>query len=218
MNGIVLNLVRKDLLVLRWYYLFVALYALLFGLIITKGTFMLLGALPAVMMLVIGSGLELKNRSLVFIGSLPVTRGQIVRARYATALVFTAAGIAVTVIMNLINRYALGREHGFSGLMIAFIIGIVLFFSAIYLPAYYWLGSKGEHVALGAALALIVLAAFVMSGLLGGIYGSGYELGARLSAWPPVALGGLVVAASALLFVLSGCISYRIVRSKDLGT
>jgi len=205
-----LNLVRKDILVLKWYYLFVALYALFFGLL-SKVSFTLIGVMPAVILLVMGASVEMRSRTMLFVGSLPVTRNQIVKAKYLSVLVFTLIGAAVTVAMILINRYALDRDDGFTGIMFVYMAAITLLYASIYLPIYFWFGAKGGQFVTFITIFLMAAAISALSNRLSEPKQVGQFGEMSSAAW-----GSCIMASAALIFVISAIVSMRIFRKKDL--
>ncbi|MFC4307109.1 ABC-2 transporter permease [Cohnella boryungensis] len=209
-----LNLVRKDFFILRWQYAIVGVYVFFYGLLMTApGTALLLGVTPPILMMMMTSRLEARSHGLPLAGTLPVTRDQIVKARYMTVLLQTALGIGVTTAMSLFSHYALGQENGLSWETVAYAVGIVLLFSSIFLPVYYWLGAQGAHLF---AFAAVFLLAFAILGLSAA--GSGLKLTWGSEMISSLKFGGLVASVSGLAFLLSGWLSQRIFRRKDMIT
>ncbi|MFF2888159.1 ABC-2 transporter permease [Paenibacillus sp. NPDC057967] len=76
-------LLRKDFIGLRWYFPFVAIFALIFGWNFrTSVSPLLILVLPTVMMVMLTASIEFRSKSMMFVSTLPINRKQIVLAKY----------------------------------------------------------------------------------------------------------------------------------------
>ncbi|MBP1991105.1 ABC-2 transporter permease [Paenibacillus eucommiae] len=202
-----LNLIRKDILILRYYFLFVVLYIAFFGFLLpTERSSLLLGILPTVMLTMFSCSLERKNKNLLFVGSLPISRKQIVSAKYSTLFVYLLIGLASGLLMMLINRYVLQREASFTGTDIGLTLGICFLFGSLFFPIYYWLGAKGSQIVIFIFVFLTIAAS---------------NLPKREIDWLPesqLATAWLFPVVGLLLLGLSFRLSLAIFRRKDMAT
>ncbi|MBB6633032.1 ABC-2 transporter permease [Cohnella thailandensis] len=157
------NLIRKDLISLKWYFLFVLGYGLVFGTIATSPySPLLVSLLPAIMLTIFVANIELRNKSMLFVGSLPVRRRQIVLAKYLSVFVYIGIGLALAAIMYLLNEHILDQSFPLTGTAVLIASSVALLFSAIYYPLYYILGSRNSSI-------ISVLMIFLASALAGGL-------------------------------------------------
>ncbi|MGG1312766.1 ABC-2 transporter permease [Cohnella laeviribosi] len=206
-----INLVRKELFVLSYYHLFAVLYVLVFGVFFeTAYSTVLLATLPAMMLMTFASNLELRSKSELLVGSLPVRREQIVLAKYVCLFYYVALGLALGAAANLINRYVLARETDWSLAHVSIGLTIDFFFFSLYYPFYYWFGQKGAqfvvYVVLFLATVTIVGFSDVMRDHFDG--GGAIDGGTALTVLPPIG--------SLALLLVSYRLSVAIFRKKDL--
>ncbi|GAB2697894.1 ABC-2 transporter permease [Paenibacillus thermoaerophilus] len=208
-----LNLIRKDLIVLRWYFLFVAAYVLVFGVItVTPFSPMMLVVLPTMMLTLFATNLEIRNKSMLFVGSLPVGRKQIVQAKYASFFVYLAIGIVLGCLSNLSNQVRYGPEDfPFSLQTLALAVFVSMLFTSLYYPLYYWLGTKSAAIA---TFSTLFLTAAGIAGFIS--VADSVDIGiANVSGFP--FLYALPLVGLALLFV-SYRLSLAIFLRKDMGS
>ncbi|MBB6674002.1 ABC-2 transporter permease [Cohnella nanjingensis] len=201
-----LNLVRKDLLILRYLYLFVVGYALFMGFMNVRTVFTT-GLLAPLMLLAMVATIETRNRAMAFVGSLPVRRRDIVAAKYATVLIFVAIGVLLSCAARWMYGEMFRLESTGSYGSDAWIVTLVgLLFGSVYCPLYYGLGHKGLYLVNFLSLATIFAASAIMFRFLDD---------AALAQTGPAAIL-LSLAAAAALLLASYLLSLRIVRRKDL--
>lgn len=202
------NLIRKDFLALRWYFLFIAAYALFFGLL-ANAPFspMIIGLMPGLMLTVLIANVETRNRSLMFVGSLPVRRQQIVLAKYATAIVYTAMGLLLAVAIGAIQRYAMDGDYRITASQLSLAAGISLAFHSLYYPFQYWLGVRNSN--------LISFAVIFLSAVGIGAIGNAADT-LSLSRFSETQVAIALPLAGLLLFAASYPVSLAIFSTKDM--
>lgn len=205
-----INLIRKEIFVLSYYHLFVLLYVVFFGvLFLSKQSPALISALPAMMLMMFASNLEMRNKSALFVGSLPVRRKQIVLAKYVCVLIYAAVGLVLSVLVMLLNKYALGREMAWSFELAAAAVTVDLLFFSLYFPIYYRLGQKGAQF-------VVYIVIFLMAFGIVLLTNEGESMGAvplgRLSA----GFGLLLPVAGLALLAVSYRVSAAIFQKKDI--
>ncbi|SFF11433.1 ABC-2 family transporter protein [Paenibacillus algorifonticola] len=142
-----LLLLRKDLFILRYYFLLVLLYVYLFGFLLFNNTsFIFVAALSAIMLMTISANLDSKNKSMIVIASLPVSSKSIVQAKYAAVLLFALIGIFVSVLVYILNSLIVGREMAYASSYVPIILLIIACYASLYYPIYYWLGFRASQV------------------------------------------------------------------------
>ncbi|KQN96101.1 ABC-2 transporter permease [Paenibacillus sp. Leaf72] len=192
-----LLLLRKDLFILRYYFLFVLLYLYLFGFMLYNyASFILVAALSAIMLMTFSATLDAKNKSMIVIASLPVSSKSIVQAKYAAVLLFALIGIVASVSVYAINITIVGREMVYAASFIPIIFFIIAVYASLYYPIYYWFGFRASQLVGMVAVALPVT--FLLA--LGGVSSSANTLN-----FP--AVGSTVLLAVSCLLLL---VSYRL--------
>lgn len=145
----------------------------------------------------------------VYAGTLPVSRGQQVCARYLTVLLLLVLGwvfsIAVAGVGSLFGLVDNWNVFLVTNAAYAF---LALLFNAIMLPLLYKFGAERARVILYAVLAGFALGIFLIFKFLGGM-----EALDRLDASPVYVV--LPFLGSLLLFALSGPISFYFYQKKD---
>ncbi|CAM4469541.1 ABC-2 transporter permease [Paenibacillus tarimensis] len=206
------NLIRKDMLVVRFYYLFIVLYAIFFGFIMNnEASTILVGALSAIMLVMFSVSLETKSKSILFIGSLPVKRKQIVQAKYAVVIVFLIIGLFMSLLVHLVSLYVLDNPVEWTWMQASLTTGIVLLFASLFFPVYYWLGDRAAQVVSLLAIFLAVSVIVGMSGVM-----SEMTFGLPLDTGSPAAVLSVIVGGTLLLFVISYGLSQSLFRKKDM--
>ncbi|XID91968.1 ABC-2 transporter permease [Paenibacillaceae bacterium WGS1546] len=202
------KLIRKDLLALKMYFLFVVAYAAIFGIFaVSPFSSVLIAVLPPIMMTVFAASLESRNKSMLFVGSLPVRRQQIVAAKYASVLVYLVMGVALVGVVYAVNVYALERDFPITDMRLSLSAAIALSFAAVYYPVQFWLGVRYSSF-------VTFLVIFLTAALIGGLGGAADSLEAD---WPSRTglLAGLPFAGLVLLY-LSYRASLAIFLRKDM--
>lgn len=200
-----LLLLRKDLIILRYYFLFVLLYLYLFGfLMYNQASFILVAALSAIMLMTFSATLDAKNKSMIVIASLPVSSKSIVQAKYAAVLLFTLIGIVASVSVYAINRTIVGREMVYAPSFIPIIFFIIALYASLYYPIYYWFGFRASQIVGMVAVALPVT--FLLA--LGGVSSSANTLNF------PAAASAAFLAVGGLLLIISYRLSLFFLEKK----
>jgi len=157
------NLIRKDLIALKFYYLFIAGYAAVFGIVsVSPFSPLMISMLPAIMMTLFASSVELRNKSMLFIGSLPVRRKQIVLANYGAVFVYLALGIILAAVVRAINFYALDVDFPLTAFHLSLSAALAMAYAALYYPIRYWLGARNSSF-------VSFLVIFLTAAAIGGI-------------------------------------------------
>lgn len=204
----VINLIRKDLVALRMYFLFILGYALFFGVAtVTPYSPLLIGVLPAIMMTLFVSSVELRNKSLLFIGSLPVKRQQIVLAKYAAVFVYLAIGFALAGAVRVINETILGQSFPLTAVHLVLAAGVAMAYTALYYPIQFRLGARNSTL----VSFLVVFLTMAIVGGLGSTFGKPGLVLPDYSQW----LWGIPLA-GLILMVVSYGISLRIFGARDI--
>ncbi|MGG4143715.1 ABC-2 transporter permease [Paenibacillus algorifonticola] len=189
-----LLLLRKDLFILRYYFLYVLLYLYLFGFIMyNQASFILVAALSAIMLMTFSASLDAKNKSMIVIASLPVSSKSIVQAKYAAVLLFALIGIVASASVYAINITIVGREMVYAASFIPIIFFIIAVYASLYYPIYYRFGFSASRIVGLVAVALPVT--FLMA--LGGVSSSSDSLSF------PAAVSAVLLAVGCLLLIVS---------------
>lgn len=147
------NLIRKEVIVLRWYFLFNAGYAFVFGVILQSAfSPLMIGMLPPIMMMMFAANMELRNKAMMFVGTLPISRKQIVSAKYVTVLFYYLIGLILMAVIHTANDFAytsantMAMSSEITILMILLSFSFTLLYAAFYYPIQYWLGVKYSNI------------------------------------------------------------------------
>ncbi|WP_217560076.1 ABC-2 transporter permease [Paenibacillus sp. GbtcB18] len=203
-------LLSKDFRVMRKELLWMAVYVVFFAVSFSNSPMggVVVQLVPSIMLLFISANHDVKNRNFILLGSLPVRRSDIVRARYVSVLLFGVLGAGIGFIVSTATSMIRGMggasafSWGTSG-----ILGVMLLvYAAIYLPLHYWLGDKYLQVI--SVIMMILL--FVSTSMLGLIVGATDRWGLP----SPAAVAVIAVSGAAAFFV-SYLISLGIMKKKD---
>ncbi len=156
-----LNLIRKDLLSLKFYILAAVIYVAIFGSFAFSP--MLTGVFPAILIPLYASNIELRYKSMLFVGSLPVRRNQIVMAKYGSAFVYMALGFILMPVIQAIHRYALDRSFSITAFDLSMAAAMAMLFTSLYYPIQYWLGSRNSSIVSFALIFLMIAASGMIS-------------------------------------------------------
>ncbi|WP_338552407.1 ABC-2 transporter permease [Paenibacillus sp. KS-LC4] len=202
-----LLLLRKDLFILRYYFLYVLLYLYLFGfLMYNQASFILVAALSAIMLMTFSATLDAKNKSMIVIASLPVSSKSIVQAKYAAVLLFALIGIVASASVYAINIALVGREMVYAASFIPIIFFIIAVYASLYYPIYYRFGFSASRIVGLVAVALPVT--FLM--VFGGVSSSSDTLSF------PAAASAAFLAVGVLLLFLSYRLSLIFLEKKGV--
>lgn len=108
---------------------------------------------------------EKKSGSDAYTAALPVSRREIVKARYAFLLLLDLAAAAVFGLCGMTAGWFLGEGRSEILIELAAVMLISLILQLLLLPAVYWLGEMKARIAL---LAFVMAAAFLMTALSAG--------------------------------------------------
>jgi len=145
------NLIRKEFIVLRWYFLFNAAYALVFGVFLQSAfSPLMVSMLPPIMMMMFAASMELRNKAMMFVGTLPISRKQIVSAKYVTVFFYYLIGLILMAVIDAANEFAYTGKNAMSAeitlLMILLSFSFTMLYAAFYYPIQYWLGVKYSNI------------------------------------------------------------------------
>jgi ABC-2 type transport system permease protein len=142
------DLIRKDFLVQKNIFLFGLLYtvfgAFVFEEMVPGGgaLYMVVPYATIYLLVMYACGYDAKNNAEVILNSLPVTRVEIVIAKYLSALAFMAVGILFAIMIGTIGFYTgfpkIERLVSFNDMIVVFISGMV--FVSIFYPLYFKFG------------------------------------------------------------------------------
>ncbi|SEG73109.1 ABC-2 transporter permease [Paenibacillus sp. UNC499MF] len=205
-----LALLSKDFRVMRKELLWMAVYVVFFAVSFSGSRMggVVVQLVPSIMLLFISANHDVKNRNFILLGSLPVRRSDIVRARYVSVLLFGVLGAGIGFVVSTATSMIRGMGGvsafywGTSGLL-----GIMLLmYAAIYLPLHYWLGDKYLQVI--SVIMMILL--FASTSMLGFIVGATDKWGL-----PSPAAVTVITLAGVSAFFVSYLISLGIMKKKD---
>ncbi|MFS0837629.1 ABC-2 transporter permease [Paenibacillus sp. 1P03SA] len=205
-----LALLSKDFRVMRRELLIMGVYVIFFAFYFSSSSMggVLVQLVPSIMLLFISANHDVKNRNFLLLGSLPVKRSDLVRARYMSVIVFGVLGVAIGFAVSTVTALIQGTgaassfSWGTSGLL-----GVMLFvYAAIYLPLHYWLGDR--HQQMISVIMMILL--FLATSMLGFVVGATDKWGL-----PSPAAGICIAAAGVAALLVSYVISLGIMKKKD---
>ncbi|MCY9591850.1 ABC-2 transporter permease [Paenibacillus chitinolyticus] len=203
-------LLSKDFRVMRKELLWMAVYVVFFAITFSNSRMggVVVQLVPSIMLLFISANHDVKNRNFILLGSLPVRRSDIVRARYVSVLLFGVLGAGIGFIVSTVTSMIQGTggassfSWGASGLLGA----MLLVYAAIYLPLHYWLGDKYLQVI--SVIMMILL--FASTSMLGFIVGATDKWGL-----PSPAAVAVIALTGVSVFFVSYLISLGIMKKKD---
>lgn len=142
-----LNLLRKDFIVLKSSLWIIALYLVVFSLAFIPQSEMsmyFVGIYTAFGSIIMATMIDIKNHNHNFLVTLPVSRKQIVKAKYLSAIVYALFGVLASYgIHELVNlNYPELNKPNYSLRDIVISIGMVLALVSIYMPLFYGLSKK----------------------------------------------------------------------------
>lgn len=207
-----LNLLRKDFIALRSSLWIIALYVVIFSWAFIPKMEMsmyLVGIYTAFGSIMLATMVDIKNHNHNFLVTLPVSRKQIVQAKYLSSILYSLFGVLVSYgihkIVNL-NYPELNKPH-YSLLDILISMGLVFILVSIYMPLFYALSKKGAGIINTVFfVCLIVLAqptAFILD-----------VAGKEGLITTPIILG--IAIAIVALFLVSYVVTIRLFERKDL--
>lgn len=205
-----LALLSKDFRVMRKELLLMTVYVVFFAVSFSGSRMggVLVQLVPSIMLLFISANHDVKNRNFILLGSLPVRRSDIVRARYVSVPLFGIMGAGIGFVVSTATSMIRGMDGGSafywgtSGLL-----GVMLLlYAAIYLPLHYWLGDKYLQVI--SVIMMILL--FASTSMLGFLVGATDKWGL-----PSPTAAAVIVLVGVSAFFVSYLISLGIMKKKD---
>lgn len=146
-----LNLLRKDFIALRSSLWTIGLYLIVFSLAFIPNLEMsmyFVGIYTAFGSVILATMIDIKNHNHNFLVTLPVSRKNIVQAKYVSAILYTLFGVLASFgihwLVNL-NFPELNKpSYTFMDIMVS--IGMVMVLVSIYMPLFYALSKKGAGI------------------------------------------------------------------------
>ncbi|WP_336779964.1 ABC-2 transporter permease [Paenibacillus illinoisensis] len=146
-----LNLLRKDFIALRSSLWTIGLYLVVFSLAFIPNIEMsmyFVGIYTAFGSVILATMIDIKNHNHNFLVTLPVSRKNIVQAKYVSAILYTLFGVLASFgihwLVNL-NFPELNKpSYTFMDIMVS--IGMVMVLVSIYMPLFYALSKKGAGI------------------------------------------------------------------------
>ncbi|WP_427181511.1 ABC-2 transporter permease [Paenibacillus sp. TC-CSREp1] len=207
-----LNLLRKDFIVLKSSLWTIALYLVVFSFAFIPSSEMsmyFVGVYTAFGSIMLATMIDIKNNNHNFLVTLPVSRKQIVKAKYLSAILYALFGVLTSYgIHKLVklNYPELNKPH-YSILDIAISIGIVLVLVSIYMPLFYALSKKGAGIIYTIFLICMIILAQPVAFLLSVAGDKG------LSTAPIITSVSVAIIA---LFLISYIVTIRLFERKNL--
>ncbi|PYE45514.1 ABC-2 transporter permease [Paenibacillus barcinonensis] len=206
------NLLRKDFIVLKSSLWTIALYLVVFSFAFIPSSEMsmyFVGIYTAFGSIMLATMIDIKNNNHNFLVTLPVSRKQIVKAKYLSSILYALFGVLTSYgIHKLVklNYPELNKPH-YSLLDIVISLGIVLVLVSIYMPLFYALSKKGAGIINTIFLICMIILAQPAAFLL-------HMAGKKGLGTAPV-ISAVSVAIIAL-FLISYIVTIRLFERKDL--
>ncbi|KOP68081.1 ABC transporter permease [Bacillus sp. FJAT-18019] len=159
-----LNLLRKDFIALKSSLWTIILYLAVFSFTFIPNSEMsiyFVGIYTAFGAIILTTMIDIKNHNHQFLITLPISRKQIVQAKYITAILYTIFAVVASYGIHWLAKLAFPQfdKLDYSLWVILISIGIVLVLIAVYMPLFYTLSKKGAGIINAVFLiALITLA------------------------------------------------------------
>lgn len=146
-----LNLLRKDFIALKSSLWTIIVYLAVFSFTFIPNVEMsiyFVGIYTAFGAIILTTMIDIKNHNHQFLITLPISRKQIVQAKYITAILYTILAVIASYGIHWIAKLALPQfnkpDYSLSVILIS--IGIVLVLIAVYMPLFYTLSKKGAGI------------------------------------------------------------------------
>lgn len=159
-----LNLLRKDFIALKSSLWTTLMYLVVFSVVFIpkhSSSIHLVGIYTAFGTLSLATMIDIKNHNHNFLVTLPVSRKQIIKAKYITAIICTLFGVIASYsIHSLVQITYPGLNK--PDLTVMDILGpaaIVIAMTAIYLPLFYTLSKKGTSIINGVFFLILIFIA-----------------------------------------------------------
>ncbi|BBI33394.1 ABC-2 transporter permease [Cohnella abietis] len=145
-----LNLLRKDFIALKSSLGVVFLYLAVFSIAFMKidSSIQLVGIYTAFATLSLGTMIDIKKNNHNFLVTLPISRKNIVQAKYVTAIIYTLFGVLASYGIHSLVKLAVPQlnKPDYSVMDILVPVGILLILTSIYMPLFYTLSKKGTGI------------------------------------------------------------------------
>ncbi|MEW4428545.1 ABC-2 transporter permease [Paenibacillus pabuli] len=146
-----LNLLRKDFIALRSSLWTIGLYLIVFSLAFIPKSEMsmyFVGIYTAFGSVILATMIDIKNHNHNFLLTLPVSRKNVVQAKYVSAILYTLFGVFASFGIHWLvdlNFPELNKpSYTYMDIMVS--IGMVLVLVSIYMPLFYALSKKGAGI------------------------------------------------------------------------
>lgn len=152
---------------------------------------------------------DIKNYNHNFLVTLPVSRKQIVKAKYVTAIMITILGIIATYAVHMLVKQALPELNKPDYLVIDILVPVIilLLLISIYMPLFYSLSKKGAGIINGIFILILIALAQPTAMIMQMINEKGSNIDLMIV---------LISAASLLLFIASYYLTVYLFTKKDL--
>ncbi|WP_211748199.1 ABC-2 transporter permease [Paenibacillus sp. Marseille-Q4541] len=146
-----LNLLRKDFIVLKSSLRTILLYLVVFSVTFIPKSEMsiyFVGIYTAFGSILLATMTDIKNYNHNFLVTLPISRGHIVLAKYITTILYTLFGVLTSYgihwLVELMFPQLNKPEYGIMDILIS--IGLLLVLISIYMPLFYAFSKKGAGI------------------------------------------------------------------------
>ncbi|WP_339240426.1 ABC-2 transporter permease [Paenibacillus sp. FSL R5-0517] len=207
-----LNLLRKDFIVLKSSLWIIALYLVVFSLAFIPQSEMsmyFVGIYTAFGSVILATMIDIRNHNHNFLVTLPISRKQIVKAKYLSAILYTFFGVLASYGIHWLMKlnYSELNKPNYTILDILFAVGIVFVLVSIYMPLFYSLSKKGAAIINAVFMTSLIILAQPVAVLLDIVNEKG-RIGVPLMIL--ISMGIL------LLFFVSYVVTVRLFSRKDL--
>ncbi|MGG3279220.1 ABC-2 transporter permease [Paenibacillus solani] len=146
-----LNLLRKDFIALKSSLWTILLYLAVFSFTFIPNVEMsiyFVGIYTAFGAIILTTMIDIKNHNHQFLITLPISRKQIVQAKYITAILYTILAVVASYGIHWLAKVAFPQfdKPDYSLWVILISVGIVLVLIAVYMPLFYTLSKKGAGI------------------------------------------------------------------------
>jgi hypothetical protein len=161
----VLNLMRKDIVVIKNYIWFIIGYCLFFKFTFQGQQGLLIEVLVPSMFVIFVVGNDLKLFYQQFLNSLPVSRKKLVASKYLTSLILILVSQLFVIVTNGLVSIVLNGSWHWDWVSAQLGALMVILFSFVYLPVTYWLGHNGARLINMVMMVIALVASGVLSDL-----------------------------------------------------
>ncbi|MFJ2045619.1 ABC-2 transporter permease [Paenibacillus taichungensis] len=207
-----LNLLRKDYIALKS-----SLWSILFYFVVFSVAFIptvemsmyFVGIYTAFGSIMLATMIDIKNHNHKFLVTLPLSRRNIVQAKYLSAVLYTLFGVFASSGAHWLVNFLFPElnKPDLSVLDILISVGMVLVLISIYMPLFYALSKKGAGIINTVFMIVLIILAQPVASLL---YMAGENGMGRASVYVFVSVCIL------LLFIVSYFVTVRLFARKDL--